>query len=773
MSLSKGKFQVMIRSTFAVLVASGIVALSFVPGCGDDGSPGSDPVDAASPSPSFDSASPPPADAALPDAASPDGSRPDAGSRGALSILAGSSATGNVDGRGDAARFSGPSGGVVLPDRSAILLADTFNAVIRRVDLATRDVTTVAGRVQVQATSDGVGLAARFQSPRAMVAAPDGSAVYVADGPTLRKIALPSYAVTTIAGTPGQAGYADGTGATVRLGFLLHALEISADGKTLYVADRSNKCLRTVELATGAVATIAGAPYTGANQHVDAVGGAARFSGIGGITRVGTTLYLADTFNHVLRAVDLTTFAVSTIAGAAGMAGLTDGTGPDARFSSPQGVVVKGDYLYSTSFDGVLRRVRMSTFAVDTILGDSDDPRPLDGTGAAARLGSAFAQPMAHPTEDVLFYQDRSASSVRRVDLATLSVTTVAGSKDPEGTVDGPIASARFVSPEGLAANDDGSVVLVSDSSANVIRRIDAAAGMVSTLAGATDSPGSADGPAKDARFRSPGDLVWDVPKRRVFVADVGNHSVRVIDLATSAVTTLVGVAGSAGLTDGAFADARLASPQVLAFDAASETLYVAEAASSSTLAGGRAAIRVVDLPKRTVTTLAGGVPASPPVDGPLGTASFASIAGLGLDVAGKKLYVAESSRATIRVVDLAAKTVSLFAGKDNEKGPADGDVTAARFASPAGMAFAEGENALYVADTSSHTLRRIDVTSKRVTTWLGNPSLNGGLGAGTTVPFESASLYFPGTPTLRGGDLMFVSEHAVYTAKSAQGIRR
>lgn len=762
----------MTRSAFSILIASGVFALSFVPGCGDDGSV-PDVADASSPTPVADAATVPPVDAAPPDASQPDGARPDSGSRGALSILAGSSATGNIDGRGEAARFSGPSGGVVLPDRTAILVSDTFNAVIRRIDLATRDVTTVAGRVQVQATADGVGLAARFQSPRAMVAAPDGSAVYVADGPTLRKISLPSYAVTTIAGTAGQAGYADGTGATVRLGFLLHALEISADGKTLYVADRSNKCLRTVDLATGAVATVAGAPYTGGNQHVDGVGGAARFSGIGGITRVGNTLYLADTFNHVLRAVDLTSFAVSTIAGVAGMAGLTDGTGAEARFSSPQGVVAKGDFLYSTSFDGVIRRVRLSTFAVDTILGDADDPRPLDGTGAAARLGTAFAQPMAHPTDDVLFYQDRSASSVRRVDLASLAVTTVAGSKDPEGTVDGPSAVARFVSPEGLAANDDGSVVLVSDSAANVIRRIDAAAGMVSTLAGAPDAPGSADGPAKDARFRSPGDLVWDVPKRRVFVADVGNHSVRVIDLATSTVATLVGVAGSPGSTDGAIADARLASPQVLAFDASSETLYVGEAASSSTLAGGRADIRVVDLSKRTVATLAGGAPASPPADGPLGTASFASIAGLGLDISGKRLYVSESSRATIRVVDMAAKTVSLFAGKDNEKGPADGDVNAARFASPAGMAFAAGENALYVADTSSHTIRRIDVAAKRVTTWLGNPSLNGGLGAGTTLPFESASLYFPGTPTIRGGELLFVSEHAVYTAKPAQGIRR
>ena len=745
------------------------------PGCGEESVPVDRDQDA---SPSVPDGSVAPRDAGFsPEdgrAPTPDAARPDASaSRGSLEILTGNTATGFVDGRGTEARFSGPSGGVVLPDRSAIVVADTFNGVLRRIDLATMDVSTIAGKVQVLSTADGVGTAARFQSPRAMAVAPDGSALYLADGPTVRKVALPSYTVTTIAGTAGQPGYTDGTGPTVRMGFLLHALEISADSKTLFVADRSNKCLRTVTLATGAVATVAGAPYTGANQHVDGSGAAARFSGIGGISRVDNTLYMADTFNHVLRAVDLTSFAVTTIAGAAGTAGLSDGAGATARFSSPQGLVAKNGALYSTSFDGVLRKITLPSFDVTTVLGDADDARPVDGAGAAARLGTAFAQPMADPSQNVLYYQDRSASSVRRIDLAALTVNTLAGSKDPEGTIDGAMSDARFVSPDGIAANADGSVVLVADAVTHTIRRVDTVGKTVSSYAGAVGIEGATDGPAKDARFLEPSALVWDTTKNRVYVADSGNHVVRAIDVATSTVSTVLGVAGSAGTADGSIADARIAGPVALALDPSAQMLYVAESATSAVVPGGRATIRALDLTARTVRTVAGGAPATPPVDGPAASASFTSLRGLAFDSVAKRLIVSEGSRAILRSVDVATGVVSLLAGKDNEKGPADGAFGVARFSSPAGLSFAAGDNALFVADSGSHTIRRLDFGSKIVSTWLGNPSVNGGIAPGTVLPFERSSLYFPSAPTVAGPNLLVASEHAIYLARPTDAIRQ
>lgn len=691
----------------------------------------------------------------------------DAGStsRGSLGLLAGSSATGSADGVGIAARFNGPSGGVLLPDRSALIIADTFNAVLRRVDLATGAVTTVAGKVQVQATADGAGTGARFQSPRAMVAAPDGSAVYVADGPTLRKVTIPGYVVTTIAGTAGASGYEDGTGATVRLGFLLHALELSADGQTLYVADRSNRVLRTLTLATGAVATVAGTHYTGAELHVDGVGAAARFSGMGGITRDGDVLYVADTFNHVIRRVSLNDFAVTTLSGAAGDAAITDGDSGVARFDTPQGLVSGGGYLWSTSFDGVLRRVSPTDGSVTTVLGDPNDARPVDGVGADARLGLAFAQPIPDPTANTLWYQDRSASSIRKIALETLAVETFAGAKEPEATKNGSLAESRFVAPSGLTASADGKTWLVTDDGASVVRKIDVAAGVVSTLAGVPGERTTTNGSLAEARFSSPGAIVWDHARARAYVAEPSARVVRAIDLTAGTVDTLAGQADVAGTADGAATAATFAAPTGLALDVANSKLFISDVSSTS-VPGGWAAIRVLDLTTSVVSTVVGGARATPPVDGPFASASFNSPAAIAVDAAQQKLFVAESSRATIRVVNLGAATVATLAGLDGERGPADGTLTAARFASPGGLAFSAGSNALFVTDSGNNTMRRVDLGAGTVSTWLGDPSRSGGIAPGTTSTFEESTLYFPSAPVIAGGDIGFVSEHGVYLAR-------
>jgi sugar lactone lactonase YvrE len=685
--------------------------------------------------------------------------------RGYLEILAGSSATGWLDGIGEQARFNGPSGGVSSPDGTTLYVADTFNSVVRRVDVAARQVTTIAGKHGVATTVDGVGGAARFASPRAMVMAPAGDALYLADGPTLRKLALPSYAVTTIAGTPGMPGNVDGTGSAVRLGFLLHALEVSADGNTVYVADRSNRVLRALDLTSGEVRTVAGAAYSGADQHADGTGSAARFSGLGGITRVGDDLFVADTFNDVLRRVDLTTYAVTTVAGTAGQSGLRDGVGAAARFRAPQGLVAHRGALYSSSFDGVLRRVTLGDHAVSTILGDADDVRSLDGAGAAARLGLAFAQPIAHPVEDALFYQDRSASSLRRIELASLTATTVAGPIEPHGHRDGTREVARFDAPAGIAATAMGAL-FVSDQATGVVRRIDPA-GEVSTLAGAPDDPGSSDGTLSAARFAAPTGLAWDEARGRLYVADTANSVVRAIDEAGRSVSTLAGAAGEPGTADGAPARARFSAPGALALDAGRSLLYVAEAdGHAQYLSGGRAAIRVIDLGAQTVSTLIGGPPATPPVDGPLASASLTAPVALALDADTQRLYVAEGERATIRVVDLAARTIALYAGVDVERGPADGPLSTARFDHPGGIGWSAGERALYVTDGGASTIRRIDVAAGQVSTWLGDPTRAGGLAPGVRASWSEAIVYLPDAPLIVGGDLLFVSEHAVYRAR-------
>ncbi len=692
------------------------------------------------------------------------------GPEAAVEVFAGNTATGWADGVGLAARFNGPAGGALSADGSTLYVADTFNSVLRRVDLATGQVTTVAGRPFVQATADGVGSAARFATPRAVAMAPDGASLYVADGPTIRRVGLADYAVTTVAGTPGQAGYADGVGAGVRLGFLLHDFAFSEDGATLYVADRSNRVLRAFSPATGEVRTLAGTPYAGAAQHADGVGAAARFSGLGALARVGGALFAADTFNHVVRRVDLATLGVTTVAGAPGQPGLDDGPAEAARFDTPQGLAARGGFLYSTSFDGVLRRVSLADFSVATVLGDASDPRAVDGVGEGARLGLAFAPPLAHPTEEALFYQDRSASSVRRIDLAASSVATIVGAQDPQATRDGPLAEARFDAPAGLAATADGATWYVADEGAHIVRRIDAAAGAVGTIAGQPGEAGADDGPLDAARFDAPAALAFDEAAGRLYVLDGGNLCLREIDLGAGTVATLAGRPGVKGADDGPADQATFAGPRGLAFDAAGARLFVTDVgAAGGGLPEARATVRVVDLAARTVSTLVGAAPATPPVGGAFVDARFSSPSALAFDPAGQRLFVAEAGRSTLHVVDLAAGTVATLAGRDDESGPGDGPFAEARFDAPGGLAWSSAEAALYVTDVS--TVRRLDFTSRVVSTWLGDPTRRGGLVPGVPASFADATLYFPGAPVIAGGALGFVSEHAIYRARPAAGV--
>ena len=107
----------------------------------------------------------------------------------------------------------------------------------------------------------------------------------------------------------------DAVGSAARLGYLLHDLEPSADGRLLYIADRSNDTIRTLDLETNAVATL--------------VGPAAGLSGPGGLHRVDDILYIADTFNHCIRRVDPDGM-ISTVAGQCGVPGFA-GDGGDSR----------------------------------------------------------------------------------------------------------------------------------------------------------------------------------------------------------------------------------------------------------------------------------------------------------------------------------------------------------------------------------------------------------------------------------------------------------
>ena len=221
-------------------------------------------------------------------------------------------------------------------------------------------------------------------------------------------------------------------------------------------------------------------------------------------------------------------------------------------------------------------------------------PESADGPGPEA----GFVGPMGVALDEAgfLYVADTGNATVRRIDLATREVATLAGTPAARGAEDGTGAVARFDEPLGIAVDCSGTIY-VADAAAHVVRALGAATGSVATLAGRPYVPGSEDGIDAAAAFRAPAGLALGADGR-LYVADSGNHVVRRLDPATREVITVAGAAGEPGSSDGVGAAARLSGPEGLAAGPGGVLVVVER---------GSARLRQLDLATLEVTTVGAG----------------------------------------------------------------------------------------------------------------------------------------------------------------------
>jgi sugar lactone lactonase YvrE len=436
------------------------------------------------------------------------------------------------DGTGPAARFFDPMG-LATDGAGNLFVAEATNTTIRKIVIATGVVTTLAGNPNIHRISDGTGTEALFLAPQGMAYDGNGN-LLVADGNTLRKVAISSGVVTTVAGSISEQGCQDGIGLAARF---YKPRGIVGDGSgNLFIADSSNYTVRKMVLATSTVTTLAGSPQTFPGQE-DGVGPAARFRSPAGLaTDRDGNLFVADTDNKVVRKIVLATGAVTSL-----------GRG---IFSAPTAVTSDGagNVFVSDSSDDAIRKVDVFTGMVTEFAGSPGARATEDGVGLAAMFSNPHG--IVYDGAGNLFVADTSADTLRRIVIATRTVTTIAGdADDSSGSVDGIGTAARFRSPTGLAYDGAGNL-FVSDTANHTIRKMVLGTSAVTTLAGSAGVAGSSDGIGAAARFHSPKGLALD-GEGTLYVADSANHTVRKIVLATGAVTTVVGVAGLAGVVLG------------------------------------------------------------------------------------------------------------------------------------------------------------------------------------------------------------------------------
>ncbi len=618
---------------------------------------------------------------------------------------------GSVDGVGVAVHFAQPIA-VAADGHGHLFVTDNELHTIRQVELGTNRVTSIAGDPALGGDHDGLGAAARFRTPEGLAADGDGW-LYVADtdNAIVRRVWLPTGEVTTLAGSgdPHIEGAEDGVGSAARF-TIPQGTALDGHGK-LYLADPENNEIRAIDPATATVTTLAG--HVGPGAHVDGVGSDARFDvplavAWGG----GPTLYVIDREKQLVRTIDIATAtvgtlaqlddfptaiaargatvwvttasavlavdassgAIATLAGSPTDIGFLDGAALSARFGHLAGLAVAGDFLYAADRDNhVLRAIAIADGTVTTALG-CHTTDGADGSGYQAHFQIPLGA--AADTRGNLYVSDSANHTIREI-FPDGTVTTFAGAIGQPGNTDGVGGEARFNHPAGLAVVDDDHLY-VADSDNALLRRIDLSTvevksqrGLVTTIAGG--GAVGADGTGTAAGFFNPVGLTYD-GAGRLFLTDLEGETVRQIDLATMAVTTLAGD-GLPGGYDGTGTDARFNGPAGIAADRLGH-LYVGD--------GFGRTVRQITIATGDVFTFAGEYTAIGAHDGSGPFARFSGPGAIASDGAGNVWVADQLNHAVRRIV---RRIVSTPVGNLNDVFGVELAPLPAQVGSPTGLA--------------------------------------------------------------------------------------
>ena len=636
----------------------------------------------------------------------------------------------------------GSASGLAVTASGTLLFADSTNNAIRGIGASSSGIvsTIAGGRLTSGAAGYADGSAATsalFSTPQGVAVSSDGGTLWVADtsNSAIRRVVLSgaTSSVSTLAGatvatlladnTSAATGYADGSsGSAARFRSPGGITDARACGGApfLVVADSGNNALRAVDADSGATRTLAAGglrpPSSATTGYANGTGTASLFSSPQAAVFVGpTTLLVTDSANAALRLVSSVNGSSSTL-----LAGGTYVAKPSgAVFVAATATVYYSDLgISSAPFIRAINVVTGVAYAVCS----SGGPGTSNGIGSYAsfRVPAALA---VNAAADTLFVCDSGNNALRTVVINTTAVDILCGGGGTGATAgyaDGLGTAAMFFNPRGIAWVSAGAAgtLIVSDSSNNLLRRVDIASANVTTLAGGGSAGGTAagwvDGTGSAARLSSPWGLVVNTAETMLYVADVGTGHIRKVDLASATVTTLAG--GGASGSSAALSWDATGTSALFALTAAVQlatdgvAIYIASqdrvrrlalaGAVSSTLSGGG-----------TLTQIVAGAS-----DGTGTSAGFNAPRGVAMDTSGN-VFVADTGNSAVRQLLNAcgggvAAAVTVLGG--TTIGAVAGSGTAASFSAPLGVAVVVspaaacngGGGVLVVADTANNLLR-------------------------------------------------------------------
>jgi DNA-binding beta-propeller fold protein YncE len=341
----------------------------------------------------------------------------------------------------------------------------------------------------------------------------------------------------------------------------------------------------------------------------------------------------------------------------------------------------------------------MAEYVITTAVGTGEKGFAGDGGPAqAALLNGPFD--VAFDSAGNLFFSDTFNHRIRRVDARTGIITTVAGNGEAGHAGDGgPATQASLNEPYGIAIDRSGNL-FVADRLNRRVRRIDAVSGAITTLAGTGEAAYSGDGgPAVQAGLAEPNGLALDAEQRQLYIADVADHRVRIVDLAAGTIATFAGTgAPEHGGDEGPAAEARIFGARAVKLGP-DGTIHILERQGSS--------LRAVDATTGIITTIAGTTGRGYSGDGgPALAAVFDAPKEMAIDPDGNLLIVDTENHA-IRLISRSTGVVMTIVGGRKGEGGDGGPAVAAGLDRPHG-AVVGPDAAIYIGDTNNHRIRKV-----------------------------------------------------------------
>jgi sugar lactone lactonase YvrE len=369
-------------------------------------------------------------------------------------------------------------------------------------------------------------------------------------------------------------------------------LAVDAAGNVL-IADAFNVRVRKVAAGTGTMTTVAGGGEFGYLGD----GGPATAAGLNypqGIAVDGSgNVYVTDT--HRIRRIAATTGMIMTIAGNGQPGFSPDGTpAAAATLNAPTGIIAdsSGNIFFAETGNNRIRKIDVQTGALVTIAGNGQASFSGDNGAATAAALNGPAMLAFDNNQSNLYFSDSANHRIRKVNLASGVITTVAGNGTADYTGNGgPATSATLNYPFGVAL-DSANNLFISDRLNGVIRRVASSTGIITTFAGTHSFGFGGDGgPAAQALINYPLGLAFD-SQGNLFFADAGNSRIRRVAAGTNIITTVAGT-GQAGFSGDNIpaTSAALVFPLALRFDGNGNLIFTDPSTVAARIRGIRAPI--------------------------------------------------------------------------------------------------------------------------------------------------------------------------------------